>query len=321
VRRFAPGLLVALVACLAGCGEAPGGATSPVRAPWLDGFAAREKAVDAISIIAPGERVVVRLHRDGTLWRVRERDGWPAAIAPVDTLLGDLARARRVEPKTTRPENYPRLSVQPIADTGRAGVRVDVAGGGEPLRLLLGKAKGDTQRFARVEGEAQAWLVDRPLVIAVDPVAWLDTRLVDVPLARVARVEVTLDSGDAFALAHRDDRFRIEGVPAAAMGDSHAGDALAGALDQLAFDDVARDDGKATPERTVRFIGHDGSWVQLAAWRVEGHVWVRADSGGEGALASAFAHAQATDGWRFRLPPFQAAALMAARSQILGSAP
>jgi hypothetical protein len=134
-------------------------------------------------------------------------------------------------------------------------------------------------------------------------------------------VDVRPASGEAFVLSHRDDRFRIEGVPTAAMGDSHAGDALAGVLDSLELEDVARDDGKAPPERIVRFTGVDGAWIELAAWRIDGRIWVRAASGGDGVLAHAWAHPQATDGWRFRLPAFQAAELMASRSQILGNNP
>ena len=313
---FAAFVLAACVAC--GRGDAPVAAASTAR--WLPDFAARQAGVDTLAVRAPGDRVVVRLRRDGATWRVAERDGWPADSTRVEALLDGLADARAIEPKTTRADRYPRIGVQAIADPAGDGVRLDVEGGGPPLRLLLGHAKGDRQRFVRVDGDAQAWLVDRPLRAPADPLAWLDTRLVDAPLARVAKVEVRTATGDAFVLAHREDRFRVEGLPAAATT-THAGDALGGALDALAFEDVARDDGKAPPERTVRFSGHDGGWIELQMWRIDGHVWVRASNGGGGVLAKAFAQPQATDGWRFRLPAFQAAALMASRAQILGAAP
>jgi Domain of unknown function (DUF4340) len=318
VRWSRLAVLLALVAGLAGCGGPSGDGAAGSPTLLFADFAKREPAIATLTVRAPGDRVAVTLQRDGKQWRVAERAGWPADTARVETLLGDLASARRIEPKTTQPDRYAKLALQPIADRESLGVRLDIDGGDAPLRLLLGKPKGDTQRFVRLDGDAQAWLVDRPLRAPADPLDWLDTRLVDAPRVQVERVEVALDSGQAFTLSHRDDRFRIDGVPTAAMGDSHAGDALAGVLDHLAFEDVARDDGTAKPERTVRFTGQDGAWIELAAWRIDGRLWVRATRGAEGKLANAFAHA--TDGWRFRLPAFQAAALMASRSQILGAA-
>ena len=312
---------LALVAGMAGCGRSAQEGASTPHEPLLEDFGKREPAIASLTVRAPGDRATVTLQRDGKRWRIAERAGWPADTARVETLIGDLVAAHRIEPKTTQPDRYAKLAVQPITDPESQGVRLDVEGGGAPLRLLLGKPKGETQRFVRQDGQAQAWLVDRPLRAPADPTEWLDTRLVDAPLVQVERVAVTLDSGQEFALSHRDDRFRIDDAPTAAMDDSHAGDALAGVLDHLVFEDVARDDGTAKAERTVRFIGHDGAWIELAAWRIDGRFWVRVARGGDGKLATALAHPQATDGWRFRLPAFQAAALMASRSQILGDTP
>jgi hypothetical protein len=125
------------------------------------------------------------------------------------------------------------------------------------------------------------------------------------------------------------------------MGDSHAGDAMAGFLDQLNFDDVADDDGKTVAERQVHFIGIDGEQIVVDAWRVDGKVWVRLKATLDEAHANAWLMAtgkadekQRADATkklraetaalqakfanrRFLLPAFKSAVLMMARSQIL----
>jgi hypothetical protein len=313
-------VLAGLVLAIAGgCSRAPDDAESAAAAPWLPALAAREAAIDRVTVRAPDGQVAVTLQRDGKRWRVAERDGWPAAPGRGEALLAALAQAHRVEAKTTHADRYARIGVAPVGQgeaSEAASVAVDLAGGGAPLRVLLGHPRGENERFVRVDGDPQAWLVDRALPAPPTPTEWIDTRLVDAPLARIARVDVHDAAGHAFALEHIDDRFRVVGVPAAAMGDSHAGDALAGALDHLSFEDVARDDGKAKAEHVMRFTGHDGSWLQLDAWRIDGRVWTRATTSETGDLAHAW-QASGKAGWRFLLPAMQSATLGQSRDQVL----
>jgi hypothetical protein len=313
-RRWHRLAAIALLAVAGGCDRGPSTATG---GPWLPHFAQLAPSVDSIVVRRGGDVPAVRLQRKDGMWRVASRADWPAAPGRVEGLLEELAEARRLAAKTTHPDRYARLAVQPIGDSASEGVRLDI-GGDPPLRLLLGRAHGETERFVRIDGDAQAWLVDKPLRASAEPDDWLDTRLVDAPLARIAHVDVRNADGHDFALEHRDDRFRVVGVPSAAMGDSPRGDALAGVLDQLQFEDVAKDEeGHVRPDRTLRFTAHDGSWLELDAWRIDGRIWVRGRDGGQGELAKAWANPALVPGHRFRLPAIQAAALMQARSQVL----
>jgi hypothetical protein len=316
---LAAALAVVALAVAGGCGRDAAPADAAPAVAWLPAFAAREAAIDRVTVRTPDGKAAVTLKRDGKRWRVVERDGWPVAPGRVEGLLDALAQAHRVEAKTTHAERYARIGVAAPghADVAEvAAVALDLAGGGAPLRLLLGHPHGERERFVRVDGDRQAWLVDQPLPAPPAPTDWIDTRLVDAPLVRIARVDVHDAAGHAFTLEHVDDRFRVVGVPAAAMGDSHAGDALAGALDHLEFQDVARDDGKAAPEHVMRFTGHDGSWLELSAWRIDGRVWARATTSDTGDLARAW-QASGKAGWRFLLPAMQSATLAQSREQVL----
>jgi hypothetical protein len=303
---------LALGACTQPATQAP-----PASGLLLPALAKQLPTVATIEVRTAGDRVAVTLERKGTAWLVRERTGWSADPALVDTLLEDLESAQRVEAKTAKPDHYPRIGVEAVRATDAGGVEVRLHGKGWDEAVVVGNAPpvGDG-RFVRRAADAQAWQVDRKLDVPREPAQWLDARLLDVPLPRIEQVVSRDSAGHEFTLVHRDDRFRIADAPSAAMGDSYRGDALAALLTDLRTDDVAADDG-AAGERRVTYTIKDGRRITIEAWRVDGRVWVRVmDCPPAGSC-----DAGRWKGRRFLLPAHVAATLLMARDQILGHTP
>lgn len=308
-------------------------------------LAQRQDSIDSIRVLGAGNALLVGLKKQNGQWRVLERNGWAADAGKVSELLFQLAQARLQEAKTDDPALYSKIGVEALGDRWAQGLELRLDGGGKPLRLLIGHAHvnfdGD---FVRVNDGKLSWLSDRHLDVSRDPVEWLDHHLIDRPLARIEQVQVEPADGNKYALVHRDDRFRLADVPSAAMGDSHAGDAMAGFLDQLDLEDVADDDGKTPVERRVRFLGVDGVSIVVDAWREKGKVWVRLDAALDAARADSWlagadrsnpqgradamkklreqvaAWQQRFAGKRFLLPNFKSAILLMSRGQILTGA-
>jgi hypothetical protein len=172
------------------------------------------------------------------------------------------------------------------------------------------------------------------------PVAGLDRSLVDLPLARVRQVRVAAAGGESFSLSHRDDRFRLDDAPSAAMHDSHLGDSIAGALDQLRFEDLASDDPATAIERSLDYASVEGMRVQLQVLRVDDRHWLRVHVGMDeeasqawAALASANAEERVKlsarvaalerklAGRRFLIEESLAQTLLLDHAQILAGAP
>jgi hypothetical protein len=314
-------VLAALVlgACTRSATEPPAAA-----GPLLPDLAKQLPTIDSIELRTAGDRVAVTLERKDSAWTVRERTGWPADPAMVDQLLDDLESSQRVEPKTAKRDHYARIGVEPVTAVDAGGVEVRLHGKGWNESVIVGNAPPvGAGRFVRRAADAQSWQVDRKLDVAREPAQWLDTRMFDVPLARISSVSSKDAVGHSFALAHRDDRFRIADAPSAAMGDSYRGDALAGLLTDLHMEDVAADEGVATAERTVTFTA-GGSIVEFEAWRLDGRVWVRVRDcplppphvyTPQCVLKSRW------NGRRFMLPAHVAAKLLMTRDQILGHTP
>ena len=330
-------LLLALLAVV-GCGRGP---QAPGKAPLLQDLAPLQDQLDSVRLRGAGNAVLVTLRKQDGSWRVVEQDGWPADAGRLSQYLFVLSQAHRLEAKTANPALYARLGVQPVSGADATGSELELSGGGHQWRLLIGHEHSKLDRnYVRVDGQAQSWLTDLPVDFDRDPVSWLDRRLVDLPLARIARVQVKDRTGESFSLSHRDDRFRLDDAPSAAMHDSHQGDAMAAALDQLQFDRLARDDGKAVLERELIYTAVDGSELRLQAWHDGEQVWVRLSASLAEARAAAWlretggkpaelAQLRArTDQWngRFRGRRFQVSAalantLMLSHQQILAGAP
>lgn len=303
----------------------------------LPALIGQETAIQRIELRGAGNVLLASLqHRDGA-WTVVERD-WPASAGRVQRLLQELAEARRIEPKTRQPARYARLGVEPVDAADAAGVELLLLGEGFEQRLVLGDTPpGSEHRFVRVVGEVQAWRVDRALEVPREVGGWLDRRLIDRPVARIERVEVRPAKGRGFSIARVGESFGMDGMPADALADRYRGDALAGLLDALQFEDVAVD-GHAPATQVAHFFGVDGLDVGIEAWAQGVQVWARckpsldaaraaewaAQAGEEGrearlqALRDEASTLQARcDGRAFRLPEYKARNLMRSREQYL----
>jgi len=279
MRPRSLGLLAVVVGALSGAAwwlldrQADGGTEAAGLA--LPGFAERVEAIDAIEVRGAGDQRLVRIEkRDGT-WVMPDRDYWPANQREVSRAVFRLGQARRIEPKTRNPALHARLGVEAIAAPDAKGSELRLAGGGEPVRLVIGNNHPSLGgSYVRVGDDPQAWLLDEDIGPAREPTDWLDRRLLDLPMARIEEVRIAPAGGRGFRLSRVDDRFSLDGQPPQVMTDPDAGNGTAGVTDQLPFDDLATDSGTDATQ-VVDFVGVDGVAVRIAAWRDDRGTWAR----------------------------------------------
>lgn len=266
--------LLGLIALVGACKQANQGEQAKVL--LFPTLADRQDQLETLQLRGAGNANLVTLSKNNGIWRVAERADWPADPGRISQYLFVLSQTHREEAKTANPALYSRLGVEPIAAANATGSELKLEGRGLSGRLLIGNehVKFDSN-YVRVDGQEQAWLTDLPVSFDRNPVAWLDRRLVDLPLPRVAEVRVSAKGEKSFSLSQRDDRFRLDDVPSAAMGESHQGDALAAVLAPLLLDDLAADDGTAQAVREIQFVAVDGMQLTLQTWHVGDQLWLR----------------------------------------------
>lgn len=270
----------------------------------LPGLEARINDVDRIDLTGAGNRVLTTLRREASGWTVAQRNGYPADIGALRSLLLQLAQARLAEPKTTSPARYAVLGVEDVAQPKAGGVQVALHGAGNLPTLIVGHYDlrvGGT--FVRRVGETRSWLVAGDLRVDTDPTHWLDRGIVDIPAAEIREVTVKPDEGPAFTVykTHRDDghysareleRRRELAAP-------YAAEDIAAALAGLELDDVYPASTRPLPADVkaahLTFRTWDGLVVDADAWQQNGQGYLRllASAVPVAAAADAPAHAGA----------------------------
>lgn len=271
----ASALLLAVGAWWALSGRAPdNGDDSGLLLPGLE---ARLESIDRLEVVGAGGKTLVALVRVDGQWRMPDRVDWPGNQREISRALFRLAAAKKLEAKTSNPELYARLGVEDVTAEDATGVELRLEGGGEPLRLVIGRSHPSLGgSYVRLAGEDHSWQVDEDLTPARRPADWLDRRLVDLPMALVAEVEVKPAKGQSFRLVRdQEGRFVLAGAPRNAMAQSDQGNATAGVPDQLVLDDVAADDGSEAIRR-VTWHADDGVELSLDLWRTDDlQTWAR----------------------------------------------
>lgn len=248
-------------------------------ATLLSGLNEAVNDIAAIDIVAPGGATAVRLRRDRERWRVAEKDGYEADFAQVVSFLRTLAEAGVEAPKTDNPEWYSRLGVQALDAPDATGRRIDF-----PDRdidsVIIGQTDPTGQgSYARRAGQAQSWLLDEVVEVPVDPVAWLEPGIMDIPAADIARVVIRHADGEIVRLDRAGDEdpvFVLRDVPEGReAGGEWKRNAIANGLRGLNLEDVRGFEPPVPDDATrVLFTTTDGLNFVADLFEREEAYWV-----------------------------------------------
>ncbi|NKI35979.1 DUF4340 domain-containing protein [Wenzhouxiangella sp. XN79A] len=274
------------------------GAPTVEAGPLLPGLAEQVNAIDAVDVVAPGGATTVRLRRDDARWQVAERDGYEADFRQVVDLLRTLAEAQRDEPRTDNPDWYGRLGVAETGDAEATGRRIDFPGTDLPSLIVGQVDPTDSGSYVRIAGESRAWLADRVIELAADPVSWLEPGIMDIPGEDLVAITVTHPDGETVVLEKPGEAgdWVLRDVPEGrSAGPAWKRDALANGIRGLNLDDVRRFD-PPHPDDTVitELLTADGLRFSAHTWR-----------DGDGDDATAWVHFTVADAGDAVPPPIE----------------
>lgn len=272
--------------------------------PLLGVFADRLHAVDSVLLEKAGARLAID-RRDGQ-WLIVSAGDAPAKASRLASLLLDLGKIEKREPRTDDPALYERLGL--AADALAITVRI----GAEEETLYLGKAAGGgaDRRYARTASGKRAWLVETGLDPALEAGPWADLALPAMGREMVKTVSITQPNGDRLEIGRddpTDSDFHIRDLgpdenpvyPSVANG-------IAGALANLSYLDVRRAHAVDFSQAVVtRYESWDGALFTLRLAEADDGWWANPQNGDD--LA----------GWAFRLPNHKAEDLTSAKASLI----
>jgi hypothetical protein len=271
------------------------------------------------------------LHR-GDHWVVDEKSGYPADGTKVAHLLAGLAKLSYAEPKTRKPDLYGRLDLEDADKKGAKSTLVTVADEGGTLlgELIVGKQHADDLGggndgvYVRRPGNPQAWLAHGTVDLSGDTAAWLDRKLIDLPVAQVKSLILTAPDGGKLTIGRdkaTDPLTLAELPPGRKLKSETALDDPAGVLTSLELTDVQPAKSADLPTDGVthaEFASFDGLTVTVDLVGKNGASWVRLNAAGSGAAEKQAADLNARwSGWVYAVPAYQAGLLKTKLAALL----
>jgi hypothetical protein len=291
----------------------------------------RQAASVAAVEITQGERKLT-LQRAGDQWRIKERDGYPAAADRVRALLVTLQDAELIEPKTAIKDKLKLLELEdPAAKDAKSRlVRIlDTKGGiigevvvGKSRDNVFGASKGGT--YVRRPAETQAWLAKGEPKTPLDMRDWVQSSIFDLDQSKMEKITLehageeplVIEKGDG-----KDQKFKLAAMPEdKKLKQGVTLDQIAQGFSSMSLEDVRKmaappaadgvsvlkleaEGGLAVTFRLRREA--DQSWVSLAATGADGDAKKKADE----------INAQA-NGWEFKIPQWKADQIGKRRADI-----
>lgn len=238
--------------------------------------------VDRLSVAGAESATIATVERRENAWIVTEKDGYPADVVKIRQVLLDLAEANIVEQKTSNPDYYDRLGVQPIESDTAVGVAVTAAADGTTFpTVIVGDLAATGYRYVRRSDEAVSYLVDRALDIPRSTSEWVDPAIVDVRGARVRQVTIEHPDGETLRVTKDDaaqTNFTVENIPEGReLQYPGVANVIGNALRELRLEDVESSasppEGAPEPVR-VEFRTFDGLVVSAVGYERDGEAWV-----------------------------------------------
>ena len=276
-------------------------------------FPALLEQVNSVARIrATGSEGTFTLTRDGDAWVVEEKERHPADPDRVHKLLVGAAGMKRLEPKTSDPERYPKLWLEDPTGKDARSVRLvlDDASGAVLADWVLGDrrpSKSDASRtelYIRVADDPQAWLVEGSVPGGDKIIDWLDRTVARIDRERLRTAEVSHTDGAMVAVSKEipaDGDFVLRDVPEGRETDSqYRVNDIGRFLEDLRFEDVAPAsslDFAGSVDKRLEITTFDGLRVRVDSVMRDGDAWVRLRAEvDEGLVDTAGADAAASDG-------------------------
>jgi hypothetical protein len=157
--------------------------------------------VNALTVRRGSATPTVTVHEKDGRWTVAERGDYPADVAKLRKLLLALSDAKIVEEKTSNPANFAIIGVEDPSSPAATGAEISVTARDGKHAVIIGKSVGGGN-FARRSGDNASYSVEPGISFETEPRFWIDSRLLDVAVGGIQRVEVKPAAGSAYTV-HR----------------------------------------------------------------------------------------------------------------------
>jgi hypothetical protein len=268
--------------------------------------------------------------REGAEWLVTQKSDYPADGAKIRRIVLELADMTLVEPKTAKPDLYPRLQVEDPGKGKSTLVTIKDKSGTDIGQLLVGKraydrlGEGSDGIYVRKPGDPQSWLARGSVDFSGSTPDWLVRRIVDIADSRVARVSLTQPDGSTLILSRTkpEAKFVLENAPKDAKYKSDTTlSEPAMALETLDLEDVAAATKLSVPDKGTTLASYttfDGLTLEAKLFQHNNRDWIALAASGSGKSAGEATRInRRVSRWVYAIPAYKAKMLQTKLADLL----
>jgi hypothetical protein len=208
--------------------------------PLIQGLAL--DAIARITITSEKGEKTTTLEKKDKQFVVVDKNGYPANVSAVNTLLNNCLDIRTTEHITSDAANHADLGI--TDQTARYGVRFFNAEGKEITGVLISEMQSNPDgAFARLTTSNEAYFIQSPPWLSTGPIDYIDSTLIQADRAKMRKVIVKGPSGEyVLTSADGSDVVVLEPMPEGKQFKGTTYRSVFGALSGLRCEDVMSDE-------------------------------------------------------------------------------
>lgn len=269
--------------------------------------------------------------RSNDIWRIAQKNGYPADADKIRALSVRLSTAELIEPKTSKPDLYSELDLEDPAKPGAKSTHVKFTASDNKkiAEIIIGKRRfgafgaSKNGTYIRKPGDPQTWLTNTDVASSVSLSDWVDANLFETARANIKRISIT-GPGTAnytIAAASPDNKdFKLIDIPESKKlkADFKPGEA-ASAFQSITFEDVRKASEKQSPGAAIQAVLSTADDVETTFRfsREASGYWVSVIAAGRDKGASiAEKLNKRAGGWEFKIPDSKAKEFLKAETDL-----
>jgi hypothetical protein len=247
---------------------------------FMPGLKPQLNDVDRVKVVGAGEKTIATLVRKKDGWVVAEKDAYPADVSKVRDALLNLADAHIVEQKTSNPDYYSRLGVEPVKLSTATGTELTLLAGDKTIAAVtIGKSSGNEYRYVRNNAQPVSYLIDKSLEVPTEAAKWTEPKIVDIDGKSVREVTITRSNGETLTITKakpEQEDFAVENVPKGReLQYPGVADVVGNALHGLQLQDVAAVSAdEPAPDVTSVYRTFDGLVLTVKGTKKDDAAWI-----------------------------------------------
>lgn len=228
----------------------------------------------------------ITLIKIGKQWMISENDNFLAKPELIRKTLLQIARLKKIEKKSTSDTGHRVLGVNDLGEEGipRQQITFFTSNNITLADLIIGKKISDTtgeRHYARKNGESQSWLIEGTIDISAQPIAWIDSKIINIEPEMIRSVVIEASGEPTISVTKSNKSktlFTLENIPEGGKPKSATLISSFGSLlTDLRFDDVLSSKrlAGAIPLRSATVQLFDNAEIIVLDYSLRGKVYTK----------------------------------------------